>query len=90
LPGDCELEECRSVRLLLRCNDQVLLSFVESLMREARIGAAVADQSMSVLEGSLAILPRRVLVPDDDWHRAAQILEEAGLAQWVVRDESTG
>jgi hypothetical protein len=34
---------------------------------------------MSVLEGSLGILPRRVLVGDDEVSRARQVLRDAGL-----------
>ncbi len=75
------------MRLLLRSNDPVLLSFVETLLREANIQSMVADRSMSVLEGSLGILPRRVLVDDAEWHRAARLLQDADLAHWVVRDE---
>ena len=50
---------------LLRTNDPVLISFVESLMRDAGIGFFVADQNMSIVEGSLGILPRRVMVEKD-------------------------
>ena len=48
---------------LLRTNDLVLISFVESLMRDAGIEVLVLDQNMSVIEGSLGVLPRRMLVP---------------------------
>ncbi len=44
---------------LLRTNDAVVISFVESLLRDAGIGCLVADQNMSVLDGSIGILPRR-------------------------------
>ncbi|TIX76156.1 MAG: DUF2007 domain-containing protein, partial [Mesorhizobium sp.] len=47
---------------LIRTNDAVIISFVESLMRDAGIGCFVADQNMSVLDGSIGILPRRILV----------------------------
>ena len=43
----------------------VLISFVEALLRDAGIDAFVVDQNMSVIEGSLGILPRRVLVPSE-------------------------
>jgi hypothetical protein len=39
----------------------------------------VADCNMSVIEGSLGILPRRVLVGSDDWRQARRILADAGL-----------
>ncbi|ESR24781.1 DUF2007 domain-containing protein [Lutibaculum baratangense] len=65
---------------LLRTNDFVLISFVESLLRDAGIGAVVLDQNMSVLEGSLGVLPRRVLVPDDRYDQARRLMIDAELA----------
>lgn len=64
---------------LIRTNDAVLISFIESLMRDAEIDFFVADQNMSVLEGSLGILPRRVMVAGDDLAQARRILTEAGI-----------
>eukprot|EP01034_Spumella_vulgaris_P020155 gene20155-25816_t len=46
---------------LIRTNDVVLLSFAESLMKDAGINSLIADQGMSILEGSLGLLPRRFL-----------------------------
>jgi hypothetical protein len=40
-----------------------------------------------VLEGSLGILPRRVLVPDDDVKKARQLLHDAGLGHELRPDE---
>ena len=65
---------------LLRTNDIVLISFVEALLRDAGITAFIADQNMSIIEGSLGILPRRILVHEDDALEARQLLTEAGLS----------
>ncbi|MCR4269270.1 DUF2007 domain-containing protein [Nitratireductor sp. ZSWI3] len=65
---------------LIRTNDPVLISFVESLLRDAGIGFFVADQNMSILEGSLGILPRRVMVDAAEADRARQLLKDAGIA----------
>lgn len=65
---------------LIRTNDAVLLSFVEALLRDAGIGVLVADRNMSVVEGSIGILPRRVLVSEDDEAAARRILVDAGIA----------
>ena len=51
---------------LIRTNDAVLISFVEALLKDAGIGSLVADQNMSVLDGSIGILPRRVMVDTND------------------------
>ena len=63
----------------MRTNDPVALSFAESLMKDAGIFAMVADQGMSILEGSLGILQRRLLVDSDRADEARRILTDAGL-----------
>jgi hypothetical protein len=62
---------------LLRTNDPVYLSFAEAVLKDAGIDCLVFDQNMSVMEGSLGVLPRRLMVPDDDLERARAILREA-------------
>ena len=57
------------MRELVRTNDAVLITAIEALLKGAEIPHVVLDRNMSVLEGSLGILPRRILV--DDEHQAA-------------------
>jgi hypothetical protein len=64
---------------LMRTNDPVTISFVEALLRDAGIAHFVADQNMSILEGSLGVLPRRVMVGEDDIDEARGILADAGI-----------
>jgi hypothetical protein len=64
---------------LLRSNDPVLISFAQALLKEAGIEHAVLDQNMSVMEGSIGILPRRMLVVRHQHESARRILVEAGL-----------
>ncbi len=66
---------------LIRTNDAVLLSFAESLMKDAGIACFVADESMSVLEGSLGLLPRRFMVEEARAAEARLIFVEAGLEE---------
>ena len=72
---------------IIRTNDAVLVSAVGALLDGAKIHHMVLDQNMSVLEGSLGILPRRVLVPDDEAKRARQVLRDAGLGHELRPDE---
>lgn len=72
------------MRELIRTNDLVLLSYVEALLSDAGIESAVLDHNMSVLEGSIGVLPRRVLVDEDVLERARRILRDAELGQWIV------
>ena len=62
---------------LLRSNDVVLVSYVEALLRDAGIRHMVFDANMSVMEGSLDILARRVLVEEDRAQEAEQLLAAA-------------
>jgi hypothetical protein len=64
---------------LLRTNDAVLISAVEALLGAAGIDCVIADRNMSVLEGSIGVLPRRVLVANDHAARARRLLQNAGL-----------
>lgn len=64
---------------LLRTNDVVLISFVENLLDEAGIPFLVVDQNMSVLDGSIGVLPRRILVGEGRRQEALALLAEAGV-----------
>lgn len=68
---------------LIRTNDAVVLSFAQSLLRDAGIECLVADQNMSVLDGSIGILPRRVMVLEEDMVAARRILADAGIANEI-------
>jgi len=74
------------VRELVRTNDEVLLSAVKALLQSADIPHLVLDQNMSVLEGSLGILPRRILVADEQVQSARRLLKDAGLAHELSPD----
>ena len=67
------------MRELIRTNDIVLLSFIRALMDEAGLFLLVADEAMSSVEGSIGILPRRVLVRSDEEDEARRILTQAGI-----------
>lgn len=71
---------------LLRTNDAVLISAVEALLKGADIECMVADRYMSVLEGSIGVLPRRLLVADDEADEARRLLTEAGLGHALAPD----
>jgi hypothetical protein len=70
---------------LLRTNNLVTISFAEAVLREAGIEPLVLDQHMSVAEGTLGILPRRVLVAEDDIVAARKLLENAGIGGELVK-----
>ena len=72
---------------LVRTNDLVLISAVGALLDGARIHHVVLDQNMSIVEGSLGLLQRRILVNDEDNRAARQLLTDAGLAYELRADD---
>lgn len=64
---------------LLRTNDPVLVSFAEALLKDSGITYQVLDLHMSVVEGSLGVLPRRLAVRDEEADRARTLLVDAGI-----------
>ena len=69
------------MRELVRTNNVVLISAIEALLKGAAIAHLVVDQNMSVMEGSIGIFPRRILVDEDEIETARRLLEDAGLAK---------
>ena len=65
---------------LVRTNDLVLISLIETLLSQAGVAFFVADQHMSAVEGSLGFLPRRIMVDSDERERARRLMREAGLS----------
>ena len=76
------------MRELVRTNDAVLVSAVGALLDGAGIAHVVLDQNMSVLEGSIGILPRRILVTEEQAPKARQLLVDAGLAHELRPDQA--
>jgi Putative prokaryotic signal transducing protein len=66
---------------IVRTNDPVLISYIEALLKEAGVVHLVLDTHMSILEGSLGMIPRRILVDSDQSVLARRRLTEAGLGK---------
>ena len=72
------------MREIVRTNDAVLISAVGALLDGAGINHQVLDENMSVLY--LGVLPRRVLVADEDVDADRKVLVEAGLGYELRAD----
>jgi hypothetical protein len=75
-------------RELVRTNDPVTVSAIQALLDAAQIPHLLLDQNMSVLEGSLGILPRRIVVNERCIEDARRLLREAGLGHELRPDAS--
>ena len=69
---------------LVRTNNPVLLSWLQSLLRQEGIESFIFDSHMSVLEGSANAISRRLMVIDDDYDMARETMTEAGEGQHLV------
>ena len=67
------------MRELLRTTDPVRIAMAMALLEGEGITAFEWDVHMSILDGSLGILPRRLAVADADWFLAQAILRDNGL-----------
>lgn len=59
-------------------NDAVRLSFLMALLRDAGIGSVVLDGHVSIMDGSIGAIPRRLAVAAGDAGQADRVLREAG------------
>lgn len=62
---------------VLKTNNPVLLDFAQALLADAGVETVVFDSHASIMDGSVGILPRRLMVADDDYARARAVLREA-------------
>ena len=62
---------------LFRTNDPVLLSWIEAVLAAEKIETIILDAHTSVLEGSISVIQRRLMVGDDDFERARRLLDDA-------------
>ena len=62
---------------LLRTNNAVRLSYALALLRDRGLSPVVFDEHMSILDGSIGALPRRLMIEEADFEAAKRILIEA-------------
>jgi hypothetical protein len=61
---------------LLRSNDPTIIAFATALLSGEDIGVFEMDVHMSMLEGSVGILPRRLMVADRDLFLARAVMRD--------------
>ncbi len=68
-----------TMKELLRSNDPTVIAYASALLKGEDIQSFQVDVHMSVLEGSIGILPRRLLVAGKDHFRSEAILRDNGI-----------
>lgn len=70
---------------LLRTNDIVLISYVRTLLEDEQIRSFELDTHASIMDGSVAMVQRRIMVDNEDEPRARQLLKAEGLGEHLKR-----
>ncbi|HEX4270352.1 MAG TPA: DUF2007 domain-containing protein [Rhizomicrobium sp.] len=65
------------MRAVLKTTDPVVMDFAANVLSQEGIKTVIFDTHASVMDGSMGILPRRLMVLDEDFDRAHQLLREA-------------
>ena len=71
------------MKQLLRTTDPLLITRAADILAAEGIISFPLDQHMSVLEGSIGILPRRLMVADRDHFMATAILRDNRIGDGV-------
>ena len=64
---------------LFSTNDITKFVYAETILNSNNIVSFALDENISVLEGSIGILPRRLMVLENDYEQAWELLEDFGL-----------
>ena len=65
------------MRALLKTNDPVVLSFAANVLEQAGIESVVFDSHASIMDGRMIMVPRRLMVLDEDFTAADRLLRQA-------------
>ncbi|ARE83344.1 conserved hypothetical protein [Roseovarius sp. EC-HK134] len=68
------------MKQLLRTNDIASIAFAQALLQGEGIDCFEMDVNMSILEGSIGIFPRRLMVANEDYEDARITLIDNGFS----------
>ncbi len=61
---------------ILRSTNPTDIAFASAMLKGEGIAFFVLDQNMSILEGSIGLFPRRMMVADEDAFMARAVLRD--------------
>jgi len=65
------------MRVVLKSNNPVVLSYAADVLHQAGIVFEIFDTHASIMDGSMAMVPRRLMVLDEDYSKAEGLLRQA-------------
>ena len=66
----------RPMKELLRSNDPTVIAFASALLDGEGIASFELDVNISILEGSIGILPRRLMVREAELAQARRVMTD--------------
>ena len=70
---------------ILKTVNPATLNYVEAVLKEAEIEYFILDQNVSIIDGSIGVIPRRLMVLKEDVSDARTALEAAELGAELER-----
>tara|TARA_Y100001960_G_C14553135_1_gene766803 strand:- start:186 stop:398 length:213 start_codon:yes stop_codon:yes gene_type:complete len=64
---------------LLRTNDVTKIIFARAVLSDSGIPSFELDVNISIMEGSIGIFPRRLMVGNGDFTPAKRLMQEFGI-----------
>jgi len=68
---------------ILKTVNMATLNYAQAILKEADIPFFTMDENVSIIEGSIGIIPRRLMVLDDDFEDAVAAFKLAGLSNEI-------
>ncbi len=64
---------------ILRTNQALDITYATAMLKAEGIACFVLGENMAVLEGSIGVFPRRLMVADEDAFLARNVLKDIGI-----------
>lgn len=74
------------MKTVIATTNPATLNFAEAVLKSEGIPSFIMDQHQSIVDGSIGIIPRRLMVIDEDYDEAIALLEQAELGHEIYRD----
>ena len=69
---------------IMRTTNPVDVNYIQALLKDAGIFVAVFDDNISVVEGSIGLFPKRVMISEDDRDAAREVLRGTELEESLL------
>ncbi len=62
------------MKVLIRTNDLILISLIQSILNDASIKYELLDTHTSMVEGSINAIEKRIVVSNNDFNRSQNLI----------------